>query len=214
LPLSEFPESNRPKPAVNCGLDSPQFFADFQLMLLRLHDIQAQYTPVLRLLRFQWHSTNPGLTHFQAALKQVAQLVEQGTVQAAIVDLHSLPNIDLEQQFWLTTTWLPQVSVPAIQHIALVLPDGNMYNQMVVESLIRMGRHFMHYDIQFFANAEEAHDWLLGAEQHAWLDMLRHEWNSRALPLRPPGAAVTYPTPVLLGQPQPFTGYAAACLPA
>ena len=93
-------------------------------MLLRFHDMQAQYTPGLRLLRFQWHSENPGLARFRVAMKQVAQLVEQGTIQAAILDLHTLPNIDLEQQLWLTASWLPRVSVPAIQQVALVYPKA------------------------------------------------------------------------------------------
>jgi hypothetical protein len=151
-------------------------------MILRLLDIRAQYEPTLQLLRFQWHPTQPGLRHFRASMNRVAQLVEQGTVYTAILDLHQLPNLGLEEQFWLTTSWLPRVSVPAIQQIALVLPTSNMYNQMVVESLIRVSRHFIHYDIQFFANIESALDWSLGDARASALPQLQHAWHHAPAP--------------------------------
>lgn len=156
-------------------------------MILRLHDIQAQYEPALHLLRFQWHPIQPSLHHFRASMNRVAQLVEQGIIHSALLDLHQLPNLDLEQQFWLTTSWLPRVSVPAIRQIALVLPTSNMYNQMVVESLIRVSRHFIHYDIQFFANIESALDWALGdAHAHA-LSSLQLAWHPAPAELQPVG---------------------------
>jgi hypothetical protein len=158
-------------------------------MILRLHDIRAQYEPTLHLLRFQWHPTHPGLLHFRSSMNRVAQLVEQGTVHTVVLDLHQLPNLDLEQQFWLTTNWLPRVSVPAIRQIALVLPDGNMYNQMVVESLIRVSRHFIHYDIQFFANVESALDWALGDACTPVLPRLQHDWYHAATQPQPATAS-------------------------
>ncbi|SNR60656.1 hypothetical protein [Hymenobacter mucosus] len=145
-------------------------------MILTLTNLRTQYDPDLSFVRLQWHSAQPGMAGFQQSLNLVACLVEQGTVHDALIDLHGLPNIGLEDQFWLATNWLPRVSVPAVQRAALVLPPSNSYNQLVVESLIRTGRHFMHYDIQFFTTSIDALDWLFH-EKPCTQEHLDTEWK-------------------------------------
>ena len=150
-------------------------------MLLILHDIQAQYAAAFSLLRFQWYRQAQGLGHFQTSMNAVAQLVEQTTVAAVLIDLHGLPSLGLDEQFWLAANWLGRVSVPTVRQVALVLPDGSHYNQMVVESLIRAGRHFIHYDIQFFNEPAGALDWLLGHDAPAQAEV-EQEWAAAPIP--------------------------------
>lgn len=149
-------------------------------MLLTLFDIRAQFAPELGLLRFQWDATPTGLFRFQRSMSSVAQLVEQGDISAVLLDLHGLPSLGLDEQLWLAANWLGRVSVRAIERVALVIPTDNMYNQMVVESLIRVGRHFMRYEIQFFSNAAGALDWLVGEQSPAAQLALEQEWHLRA----------------------------------
>ena len=149
-------------------------------MLLTLFNIRAQFAPELGLLRFQWDAAPTGRPRFQRSMNSVAQLVEQGDISAVILDLHGLPSLGLDEQLWLAANWLGRVSVRAIEQVALVIPTDNMYNQMVVESLIRAGRHFMHYEIQFFSNAAGALDWLVGEQDPAAQQALEQEWQQRA----------------------------------
>jgi hypothetical protein len=130
-------------------------------MILSFHDLRAQYVLELSLLRFQWNQLVPALDRFEASMLAVAQLVEQSTVSVMLFDLHGLPSLGLDEQFWLAANWLPRVSVPALEQVAVVLPAGSLYNQMVVESLLRACRHFVHYEVQFFGETAEALDWLL-----------------------------------------------------
>ncbi|RSK43481.1 hypothetical protein [Hymenobacter perfusus] len=146
-------------------------------MLLTLCNIRAQFAPELGLLRFQWSAAPTGRPRFQRSMSSVAQLVEQGDVAAVILDLHGLPSLGLDEQLWLAANWLSRVSVRAIEQVALVIPTDNMYNQMVVESLIRAGRHFIHYEIQFFSNAAGALDWLVGEQNPAAQLALEQEWQ-------------------------------------
>ncbi|UYZ63709.1 hypothetical protein [Hymenobacter weizhouensis] len=106
----------------------------------------------------------------------IAQLLEQGAVELVLLDMNKLPSLGLEEQFWVATSWLPTVSVPVLQRVALVLPQTNMYNQMVVESVLRTGQPFIHYDIQFFTDAAGAMDWLVG-QVPAQLAALETEWH-------------------------------------
>ena len=120
-------------------------------MLLTFHDIRAQYAPAFALLRFQWDQQATGLPRFRPSMNAIAQLVEQNTVAEILIDLHGLPSLGLDEQLWLAASWLKRVSVPAVRQVALVLPSSDgVYNQMVVESLLRVSQHFMHYDIPVF----------------------------------------------------------------
>ncbi len=130
-------------------------------MILSFHDIRVQYVPELSLLRFQWNRLVPALARFETSMLAVAQLVEQNTVSAILLDMHGLPSLGLDEQFWMAANWLPRVSVPTVEQVAVVLPAGSLYNQMVVESLLRACRHFVHYEVQFFGETAEALDWLL-----------------------------------------------------
>ena len=151
-------------------------------MLLTLHDIQAQYAPDFALLRFQWYRQNQGLAHFRSSMNAVAQLMEQDTVTSVLIDLHGLPTLGFDEQFWLAAHWLGRVSGPALRQVALVMPAGSHYNQMVVESLLRAGQHFIHYDIQFFNEPDGALDWLLHHNVTAQ-DALELEWTSAPIPV-------------------------------
>ncbi|MDU0372703.1 hypothetical protein ACFPAF_20045 [Hymenobacter endophyticus] len=145
-------------------------------MLLTLSDIRAQFDPEAGLLRFQW-AASAGRRRFQRSMSSVAQLLEQGDISVVLLDLHGLPSLGLDEQLWLAANWLSRVSVRAIEQVALVIPPDTVYNQMVVESLIRAGRHFMRYEIQFFSNAAEALDWLVGEQNPAAQVALEQEWQ-------------------------------------
>lgn len=143
-------------------------------MLLRFTAIRAQYHPELGLLRFQWNSGRAETAKFRQSMNSVAQLMEQGTVTCTLQDLTGLPSLSLDDQLWLATSWLPRVSLPAVKQVALVLPERDVYNHMVVESLIRLAHPLLrHYDIQFFSTVSGALDWLVGDAQ----DQLAAEWT-------------------------------------
>ncbi|MBB4603144.1 hypothetical protein HNQ93_003773 [Hymenobacter luteus] len=150
-------------------------------MILSLFDFIAQYSPEVAFLRIQWRAGTHSMARFQASLNSVAYLLEQGDVRDFIIDLHELPSISIEDQMWLTTQWIPRVSVPALQQVGLVLPARDVYNQLVVESLIRLGRHFMHYDIQFFPHLPPALDWLVGQYNPVTEAELEAEWAAGPL---------------------------------
>jgi hypothetical protein len=144
-------------------------------MILTLPAIRAQFLASSSLLRFQWNTTSTNLQGFRQSMDCVAQLIEQKNIRQALVDMNDLPSMGLEDQFWVTTSWLPRIAKGAIERVALVLPMHNMYNQLMVESMVRSERHILSYDIQFFSSTAEAADWLLGDQPPALAD-LHSEW--------------------------------------
>ena len=152
-------------------------------MILQLHGIQAQYVPELSFLRFQFRPSAHELTRFKTSLKAVAQLIDQNTLAEGLIDLCGLPNISLEKQLWIATSWLPRVSVASVRHVAFVMPKTGLYNQMVIESLHRAARHFIRYEVQFFSEPTSALDWLLSFQHPAAQAALELEWAQHPLAL-------------------------------
>ncbi|WP_426491576.1 hypothetical protein [Hymenobacter sp. 102] len=152
-------------------------------MLLTLHDIRAQFAPEYALLRFQWQPADAAFPRFQLSMSAVAQLVEYGVVRSVVLDLHDLPPLSLSDQLWLATQWLGRVSVPAVERVALVLPASNVYNNMVVESLLYAGRTFIRYEVQFFSNVAGALDWMLEYAPQGAQVVLEQEWETQLVAL-------------------------------
>ena len=161
----------------------PYFRPDPHLMILHLHDIQAQYAPEVALLRFQFWRHSLGLADFCVSMNTVAQLVDQNVIVEGLIDLRGLPNMSLEKQFWVATHWLRRVSMPSVQHVAFIMPTSGLYNQMVIESLHQAARHFIHYEVQFFSETTSALDWLLSYQDSAVQVALEREWAQHPISL-------------------------------
>lgn len=149
-------------------------------MILHFHYIRAQYEPAVSLLRSQFCRAPASLASFQRSMNSVAQLLDQQTVAESMLDLHGLPDLSLDKQFWVAAHWLRRVSVPSLRHVAIVLPADGLYNQMVIETLHRAGRHFIHYEIQFFPDTVMALDWLLSFHDPSAQATLEQEWAGAA----------------------------------
>ncbi|RFP64651.1 hypothetical protein D0N36_12885 [Hymenobacter lapidiphilus] len=147
-------------------------------ILLYFHDIRVQYAPPVALLRLQFRRPPANLASFQRSLGAVAQLVEQHTVAESLIDLHGLPDLTIGQQLWLLAQWLPRVAVAAVQHVAFIIPENSLYNQMTVEALHRATRHLFHCEVQFFHHSAAALDWLLSFQNPAAQAALEQEWAS------------------------------------
>lgn len=117
------------------------------------------------------------MKYFRPSMEQLAYLMEQNVVQYTIVDMHNLPNVSVEDQFWTATSWLPRAAAPSLQQAAMVFPKGSLYNQLAIESVLWLGRRFIHFDTQFFSSVDEALDWQIGQYDPAAQQLLENEWN-------------------------------------
>ncbi|KUG06201.1 hypothetical protein [Solirubrum puertoriconensis] len=118
------------------------------------------HDPALRLLYHRWRGTyNSHL--FQPAVQHVKGLLEQLSIEYWIIDLNGLPNLGLEDQFWISEEVLPRVAcLPRLRQLALVL-SPNVYNQLAVESILHLGDEHLRFDVQYFSDADSAFDWLI-----------------------------------------------------
>ncbi|TGE19639.1 hypothetical protein [Hymenobacter elongatus] len=119
------------------------------------------------------------MTCFRPALKHIVDLVQDCQVHHCLLDLHGLPDISIEDQVWLTINWLPRILRQYARQVALVLPAAHHYNQMVVEGLLKIGRPFITFEVQFFSDTHAALDWLTNSTEQ--VDKLEQEWSATQL---------------------------------
>ena len=142
------------------------------MMLPQVDQLVVQHGPDLRFMRFQW--LDAARRRVRPALRHGRDLVRQHQPARALVDLRGLPDLSIDDQLWMTGHWLPVVAAQALRQVALVLPAA-AHNLMAVESLLRIGRYLLRFEVQFFTDEVAALDWLLGSAEAA--AALQHEWQ-------------------------------------
>ena len=102
----------------------------------------------LQLLRAQWRAGHP-MHFFKQGLSRIVELTERHAVTRVVLDLYDLPDIGILEQAWISLTWFPKMAGQPLQQVALVMPPHGLYNQMVVDSVLWMGRHLFSLTFSF-----------------------------------------------------------------
>lgn len=120
-----------------------------------------QEDAALRLLRACWNRGRYLSAFRDAASRLVGLAQQQGTLRL-LLELNDLPDVPVYDQLWLSTTLLPQLVKLPVHQVVIILTGQRVYNRHVLESLLTQYQNQIQCDIQFFAQAEPALDWLTG----------------------------------------------------
>ncbi|UOQ73677.1 hypothetical protein [Hymenobacter cellulosilyticus] len=116
------------------------------------------YDKGLRLLRWQWRGPIHA-AQFQAAFYHLTEISEKEKVRRWLVDTTGMPVVGIDEQAWLSDTWLPLFARLQVTDIAIILPSS-LHNQLVVETVLADGQRYDCGEIQFFSDVTSALDWL------------------------------------------------------
>ncbi|TGE26354.1 hypothetical protein [Hymenobacter metallicola] len=133
------------------------------------------YDQGLRLLRWQWRGPISS-AQFQAAFYYLLEKSDQERVRRWLVDTSSMPVVGIDEQAWLSDTWLPLFVRLQVTDVAIILPN-NMHNQLVIENVLADGQRYECGDIQFFSDATSALDWLTNSSGRGL--ELEQEWSEQ-----------------------------------
>ncbi|MCB2378729.1 hypothetical protein LGH70_14095 [Hymenobacter sp. BT635] len=129
----------------------------------------------LRLLRWQWK----GAMHpvqFQSAFYYLLEVSDNKKVRRWLVDTSDMPVVGIDEQAWLSETWLPLFAGLQVKDIAIILP-ANLHNQLVIETVLADGQRYDCGEIQFFSDVTSALDWLTNSSGRG--PELEAEWESQ-----------------------------------
>jgi hypothetical protein len=144
-------------------------------MLHQLDSIRFQYDISTRMLRWQWHGTLD-LNKFEQAFNFMLSFSRQYKVTRWLADTSDMPLVGIDEQTWLSETWLPQFVALDVIRIGLVLPLG-LHNVLVVEHLMNDAQHYTPSNVQFFSDTLAALDWLTNSAPH--IEQLEREWQQQ-----------------------------------
>lgn len=145
------------------------------MILAQIDCLRVQYDESLCLLRYQWRGGSQ-LHSFAQAMTYLADLIQTHQIVRVLVDLDGLPASALREQYRLNVSWFPRGVVQAVQQIAVVVPAAAAYNQSIVDNILRLGSHLTQFNVQFFADAGTALEWLTSSPLH--MLALTAEWQS------------------------------------
>ena len=144
------------------------------MILSRYANLAIQYDEALALLRFQWR--NPySLEQYRDAIGYTDTLMRDFRIKRVITDMRGLPTLTMGDQMWLATSWFPRVVKRELEFGALIMLDGNVYNQMAAESVVFLSKAFIRFDLQYFADVPSALDWI--TQSAAAVPALQQEWE-------------------------------------
>ena len=147
-------------------------------------EFKIQYDEELRLMRIEWITTAE-MRRLLPALDQLAQLAERMQVTHVLLALDSLPDLSAYDQIWIGTHWMPKVLKLPLQQAIIVLSPRQVYNQHAIETIIKLSRPFIKFDIHFFNQSTAGMHWLLEGSPNQ--EALLREWETAFGPkTRPP----------------------------
>ena len=138
--------------------------------------LAAQYYRPLEFLRIQWLNPN-SLRYLQATMQRVLVACARLRIERILLDLNCLPDLGMSEQVWLGERWLPCMVAQPLKCVALVIPPDQLYNQMVVESILQQGQDQgqIRFDIQFFTEPLTALEWVTDTTTE--MPLLEQEWQ-------------------------------------
>jgi hypothetical protein len=132
------------------------------------------------LLRWKWANTGLRSTEqFYQSFEQVLAVSRDHHATEWLADISAMPPIGIDEQQWLSETWLTQFVVLGVKKVAVIEP-GSLHNQLAIESVLADGRRYVQADVQYFPDTESALDWLTWSDTRA-MEELEQEWQGVCL---------------------------------
>ncbi|TVT37763.1 hypothetical protein FNT36_21575 [Hymenobacter setariae] len=135
-----------------------------------------QHDPSFKVLRLEWVAlSNPQLLRTSA--QQLLALLRQLEVRHLLLDMNSLPDLQLTDQEWLGTHWMPGLVALDLERLVLVIDSHRVHNQLAVDALHDLVHPAIRFSSHYFADVASALDWLTDGSER--LPALAAEWDAR-----------------------------------
>ncbi|WP_035565611.1 hypothetical protein [Hymenobacter sp. IS2118] len=135
-----------------------------------------QHDEVLGLLRLEWVSG--AATHtLRASATQLLALARERAVRVLLLDMNSVPNISLEDEWWLGAHWMPEIVRLPLAHLILAIDSTRLHNQLAIDALHDLIKPAIRFESHYFDDTTSAVQWL--AEGSGRLPALQAEWLAR-----------------------------------
>jgi hypothetical protein len=132
-----------------------------------------QHAPDLHLLRLEWVARSD-VRLLRTSAGQLLALLAELNIRHLLLDMNSVPNLDLPDQLWLGDHWMPGLLALDLKQLVLAIGGTQLHNQLAIDALYALVQSSIRFDSHYFPDATLAFDWLAdGSPQRAALEA---EW--------------------------------------
>lgn len=139
-------------------------------------DFCLQYDEPLAVLRMEWVA-GTDMRRLRTSADQLMSLIGELGVRHLLLDMDSVPELLVADQWWLGDYWMPQLVALPLERLVLVIASNQVHNQLAVDALHDLVQPAIRFDSQYFSDSVSAMDWLTDGSER--LPALEVEWANR-----------------------------------
>jgi hypothetical protein len=149
----------------------------FSAVIFRtIPDFCLQYDEPLAVLRVEWVAATD-MHRLRTSAAQLMALIEELRVRHLLIDMNSVPELVVADQWWLGEYWMPQLVALPLERLVLVIASNQVHNQLAIDALHDLVQPAIQFDSQYFSDSVSAMDWLTDGSER--LPALEKEWLNR-----------------------------------
>lgn len=142
-------------------------------------DFCLQYDKPLAVLRVEWVA-GPDMHHLRTSADQLMAFVRELHIRHLLIDMDSVPELPVADQWWLGEYWMPQLVALPLERLVLVIASSQVHNQLAIDALHDLVHPAIQFDSQYFSDSVSAMDWITESSER--LPALEAEWARRHEP--------------------------------
>jgi hypothetical protein len=135
-----------------------------------------QYDPHFGLLRLEWVPQSDQ-RQLRPSAEQLLKLLAELEVRHLLLDMNSVPNLQLADQLWLGEHWMPGLLALDLAQLVLVIDSTQLHNQLAIDALHDLVKPLIRFASHYFSDTLSALDWLTDGSPR--LPALLAEWQTR-----------------------------------
>lgn len=146
------------------------------MIFRNIPDFCLQYDEPLAVLRMEWVAATD-IRRLRTSADQFMALIRELHVRHLLLDMDSVPELVVADQWWLGEYWMPQLVALPLERLVLVIASNQVHNQLAIDALHDLVQPAIRFDAQYFSDSASAMDWLTDGSER--LSALEAEWANR-----------------------------------
>ncbi len=148
----------------------------FVVIIRHIPNFCLQHEAAFELLLLEWVALSDSRL-FRTSAQRVLELLQQLEVRHLLLDMNTFPDLQLADQEWLGTHWMPSLVALALERLVLVIGSHRVHNQLAIDALHDLVLPAIRFSSHYFADVASALDWLTDGSER--LPALTAEWAAR-----------------------------------
>jgi len=148
----------------------------YAVIIRHIPNFCIQHDSAFKVMLLEWVALSNSYL-FRTSAQQLLELLQQLEVRHLLLDMNTFPDLQLADQEWIGTHWMPGLVALALERLVLVIDSHRVHNQLAIDALHDLVQPAIRFSSHYFADVASALDWLTDGSER--LPALAAEWAAR-----------------------------------